>query len=129
MKNLIGLVPRDTLSLVTEATRTRYKRAADFRTPEALLLYEQRILPTKDLYEMCQEEYDEKLVDIEPSYIPKKIIEHFDNTGLVPLELNNIENVLVVGKIPEISANVFTYESFKLKVVDMTIYDYVRVLW
>lgn len=127
MRDLIGIVPRDTLYVITESTRLRFADILQFRTAEALLLYEQRVLPEDQLFDLCQSEYDEELYPVEEQYIPVEILNHFANTSGVPVCINNAANEIIVGILPEIPVGVFTYESYNIITKYITIYDYVRL--
>ena len=61
MKGLSGVLSASNLSLVKEATKLRFQDASQFKTPEALIVYEQNMLDDEKLLEMCSAEYGTQL--------------------------------------------------------------------
>ena len=61
MKGLSGVLSASNLSLVKEATKLRFQDASQFKTPEALIVYEQNMLDDEKLLEICSAEYSERV--------------------------------------------------------------------
>lgn len=102
MLNLSGLLDSSIISIIHEAVSTKFKDSSIFITPESLILYEQGYLSNEKLLEICNEQY-ENIVLEEPkkSFIPNNLVNMCSNTNCVPIKHVPSKKELYVLTIPE----------------------------
>lgn len=127
MKTLNGVLAGSDLDIVSSSTRLRFKDANEFKTPEALIIYEQRLLKEDVLLDCCCKEYNMKLETPECTYIPPEVVEYFKDSDALPLRYSTRDNVIVIGVLPEKDVGEVSYRHLFVKKVYVPIYYYVSV--
>ncbi len=129
IQSLIGKISSVDAAMVDQKTAMRFKDKNQFVTPEALILYEQKIVPEDRLLEACQMEYNTILSTPTVRYIPREIIEMFQGFSVIVLSFDVAENSILLGTIPEfssVSERLFD-DRYNLKLVLVPIYYYVEI--
>lgn len=101
MTGLAGVLSASNIALVRESTQLRFKNAYKFKTPEALVVYEQNLLADDKLLQLCSAEYGIQLETPEPHYIPKEIVDQYRGYNCVPILYSTSEERIYVGVMPE----------------------------
>lgn len=127
MKTLNGVLAGSDLDIVASSTRLRFKDANEFKTPEALIIYEQRLLTEDALLDCCCREYNMRLETPKCTYIPPEVVEHFKDTGAVPLSYSTRDSMLTIGVLPEKDVGELSYRHMLVKKVYVPIYYYVNI--
>ena len=127
MKTLNGILAGSDLDIVASSTRLRFKDANAFKTPEALIIYEQRLLSEDVLLECCCKEYGLKLETPTSTYVPQDVVDHFKDKNVVPISYSTRDSVLVVGVLPEYDTDDLSYRHMLVKKVYIPIYYYVNM--
>lgn len=128
MKSLIGVLSGSEIDLVSSSTRLRFKDANAFKTPEALIIYEQCLLPEDILLKCCSSEYNKQLSTPNSTYIPPDIVEFYKDKDIVPISYSTRDSTLVVGVLEEFADKVdVSYKHFNVVKVSVPIYYYVNM--
>lgn len=127
MKTLNGILAGSDLDIVASSTRLRFKDANSFTTPEALIIYEQRLLDEDKLLECCSREYGIKLETPASTYVPADVVERFKDTGAIPLSYSTRDSKLIVGVLPERDVTDLSYRHMLVQKVYVPIYYYVNM--
>lgn len=127
MKTLNGVLSGADLDLVSNSTRLRFKAANDFTTPEALIIYEQRLLPEDVLLDCCCKEYNRKLETPACTYVPPEAVNALEKYGVVPISYSTRDSKIVVGVLPERDTLDVSYRHMTIEKVYVPIYYYVNV--
>lgn len=127
MTTLTGKVSVTNLSLIREGTKLRFRNADEFKTAEALIAYEQRILEPDELLELCSKEYGEQLQAPSPSYIPSGLAQEFKPYNCVPIRYDTREEKIYVGVLPEITKYIPDVRNITTVRVRVPIYYYVNL--
>lgn len=127
MKSLTGALSSTNLSIVRDATQLRFKDASKFRTPEALIVYEQRMLPEDKLLQLCIAEYGSPLETPQPAYIPRELAEEFRQYKCVPIKYDSHEGKIYVGVLPEMAGYIPDINGAETVRVNVPIYYYVQL--
>ncbi|MDR1523225.1 MAG: Flp pilus assembly complex ATPase component TadA [Endomicrobium sp.] len=106
MLSLNGVLSASVLDIVRTHTFFMFKNAGEFKTPEALVIYEQNLLSEDDLFDLCQKEYGLELCKPEVQYVPKDIVNQFVGFKCVPLRYDLREKVIHVGVLPEFDTHI-----------------------
>lgn len=129
IQSLIGKMSSIDADMVDKKTSMRFKDRSEFLTPEALILYEQKIISEDRLLEACQLEYNMILVTPTVRYIPNDIIDMFEGYNVIVISYDVADNIITLGTIPEygdIMERLFD-DNHKLEFVMVPIYYYVEV--
>lgn len=124
MLNLNGLVPVETIHELEEYTNLRFKDKFKYACPEALGLYEQRLLPNEEILRLCEQQTSEDLYIPVTSYIPIDIIRHFHGSDVVPVSYSPMRGVITCIALPEIGKNYIPIAGYTVSVLNTTIYNY-----
>lgn len=127
MKGLSGVLSASNLSLVNEATKLRFQNASQFKTPEALIVYEQNMLDDNKLLEICSAEYGTQLQTPTPQYIPKELVNEFRDYNCVPIRYDTSSETVYVGVLPERKGYIPEVKNLTPVIVDVPIYYYVQL--
>ena len=125
MRTLLGVLKASDLDAVNEKTRLRFRDMNEFRTPEALIVHEQGMLPDEKLLELCCEEYNIKLECPQRSYIPKEMLQKFYDKFCVPIHYSVATGTVTVGVLPERSTTPIIVDNYNVEKVMVPIYYYV----
>ncbi len=101
MLNLAGHLSATNQRLVENSTKLRFKEHSQFTTPEALVIYEQRLLSEAVLLSLCCKEYGLELVTPMPAYVPPELANEFRGYNCVPILYDPREERIEVGVLPE----------------------------
>lgn len=124
MLNLNGIISIEVIREVEEYTDLRLRDRRRFETPEALALYEQRILPNEKIFELCQQAVNVKLEIPPTSYVPDNLVVHFMNSDVVPVSFSPMRGVVTCVALPEIGTSHLPLQGYQVDVVYTTIYNY-----
>lgn len=127
MNSLMGKVSVTNLSLIKEGTKLRFRNAEEFKTAEALIAYEQRILDEDELLCLCSREYGLELKAPTPSYIPTELAQEFKPYSCVPIRYDTREEKIYVGVLPELSKFIPDVRNITTVRVNVPIYYYVQL--
>ena len=129
IQSLVGIINAVDADMVDAKTGLRFKDKTQFRTPEALIIHEQKILNDERLLDACQREYNMILVTPQVRYIPKEIISIFEGFDVVVLDYDVANNIITLGTLPEfkgIEKKIF-HDKYQLKFQYVPIYYYVEL--
>lgn len=127
MRRLSGVLSASNLHLVGEATKLRFKDASQFKTPEALIVYEQNMLDDEGLLNICSAEYGTQLQTPTPRYIPKEIVNEFRGCDCVPIRYDTRSETVYVGVLPERRGYIPDVKNLTTVCIDVPIYYYVKL--
>lgn len=127
MKGLSGVLSASNLSLVKEATKLRFQDASQFKTPEALIVYEQNMLDDEKLLEICSAEYGTQLQTPTPQYIPKELVNELTGYNCVPIRYDTRSETVYVGVLPERRGYIPSVRNLNTVTVDVPLYYYVKL--
>lgn len=125
MRSLTGLLPAHEISAIREKTEIRISDPSRFVTPEALLIYEQRLLDEYTLLSACRSEYNKMLYTPKVEYVPKEIKERFREYEVVVISYDVRTNTVLLGMMPEFADQAILTE-YSVKKVYVPIYYYVQ---
>jgi|GEM_PF-2667740 len=126
--HLIGKLSAEVLSMVSTQTSLTFKTGHGINAPEALILHTQNIMPETALRELLANYYKVDFMNPQYSWVAPDIVDFYCDTEFIPVRLNNTENILYLGKIPEYQAQNVKYISrYKTEIVNLTLYDYVNL--
>lgn len=127
MRTLLGVLKASELDSVNEKTSLRFKDVTQFKTPEALIVYEQGMLPEDKLLSLCEEEYGKSLCIPRTAYIPKDLLDKFFDKDCVPLSYDVGSNTMRVGVLPEFEDRLIMCDNMNIEKVLVPIYFYVSL--
>lgn len=127
MKGLSGVLSANNLSWVKETTKLRFQDASQFKTPEALIVYEQNMLSDEQLLSICSAEYGTQLQTPTPQYIPKELVNEFRSYNCVPIRYDTRAEEVYVGVLPERRGYIPDVKNLATVCVEVPIYYYVAL--
>ena len=127
MLNLTGIISATNQRLVESNTKLRFVDASKFRTPEALIVYEQRLMDEEDLLRLCSEEYGIPLEAPQPSFVPPELAAEFRGHNCVPIAYDPREVCIMVGMLPEQEGYVPDVKGNMTTICKVPIYYYVQL--
>lgn len=125
MLSLQGRLKSVDLYLVREKMKLVFKNPDDFTTPEAVIVYEQALLPDSELLSACCEEYGFEVITPKKEYIPRDLINTFRGHNCVPIKYTAASNTMVVGVLPEMDTDIEYFSKMGVKKVKVPIHYYV----
>lgn len=125
MKTLNGVLPGGDMDVVANATRLRFKDANEFKTPEALIIHEQKLLNDDVLLKCCSDEYGRKLETPVATYVPQDVLDHFARTNAIPIGYSTRDSIVKLAILPELEQSDYSYRHFSVEKVYVPIYYYV----
>lgn len=128
MKSLMGLINSVDASIVQKKTDLRFKCKFDFVTPEALICYEQKLLPPDRLFEAVQREYNMVLDCPKVNYVSRDFLQQFSKFKVIVIDYDVSGNAVTLGTIPEFKdefKKIFI-DGISIKTVLIPIYMYVE---
>ena len=131
MINLQSILSAQDQESVMKLTKLRFDIDADIKTPEALILHEQRMLSDNEIMNLCQKVYDDigmpaKLCMPRVSYMPASLINKFAGMNCIPINYSVQLNTVLVGVLPEMHSSVILVENYSVQLVDVPIFFYVK---
>lgn len=127
MRGLTGVLSATNLALVNESTKLRFRDSTKFTTPEALVVWEQNMLPEDQLLTICSEEYGKELQAPQPHYIPKELAAEYQGYNCVPIRYDAREEKVYVGVLPELDGYIPDVRNTVTVHVPVPIYYYVQL--
>lgn len=124
MLNLNGLVPVETIHELDNYTTLRFKDKSKYACPEALGLYEQRLLPNDEILRLCEEEAMDDLYIPATSYVPVDIIRHFSGSDIVPVSYSPMRGVITCVALSELGHEYVPITGYTVSILNTTIYNY-----
>lgn len=124
--NFNSLLSATDINNINRAVAVRFSDPHKFRTSDAVIAFEQHMLPEETLFELCNECYEETLINLKPQFISKEIISLFEGFDCVPLKYDIASNTITVGVLPEISTPILV-DNFNIEKVFIPIYSYVQI--
>lgn len=125
MQSLVGVIPAPDAAMIEDKTSLRFKDKTQFRTPEALIIYEQNVISVDRLLEACQREYNLILETPTPRYVPAEVLQIFSKYNVVVIEQDVSAGSVTVGVLPEMKDQVILSDVYKIKKVLVPIFYYV----
>lgn len=127
MLNLTGHLTASNQRLVESSTQLRFKDASQYKTPEALVIYEQSLLDDETLRQLCSKEYGIELETPMPSYVPPELANEFRGYNCVPIAYDPREERIAVGVLPEAVGYIPDLRGNVTVRVNVPIYYYVEL--
>lgn len=127
MNSLQGLIPNTQLEIISNQCKLRFKDKSRFKTPEALIIYEQQLMTEESLKALLeQKEYFMQLYTPKVQYLSNDIIEFFRDQNVVPISFSLIDNEITIGILPEnIKDFIRPYKQTKVKKLPVPLYWFV----
>ncbi len=127
MLNLAGCLSATNQRLVENSTKLRFKEPSQFTTPEALVVYEQRLLDESVLLKLCSKEYGQELSTPVQSYVPPELANEFRGYNCVPILYDPREERIEVGVLPEMTGYIPDVRGNITVRINVPIYYYVQL--
>lgn len=132
MMNLQGILSVQDQESVSSLTKLRFDKNIDLKTPEALILYEQRLLDKSTIFDLCVKTYQEhgiitQLKEPVIAYMPSELINKFAGHECVPISYSVALNTVVVGVLPERAKRIILVDNINVQIVEVPIYYYVNL--
>lgn len=127
MQSLVGVIPAIDAGMIDEKTSLRFKDKSQFKTPEALIIHEQRVIDDERLLDACQREYNLILHTPTPRYVPVDVQRNFEKYNVVVIEQDVAEGSITLGMLPEHRQQVILSDMYKIKRVLVPIFYYVEL--
>lgn len=127
MSKLPGLLPATDLYMIQDKTELMFDDPGKFKTPEALIIHQQRMLDDETLLDICTQEYNTLLYTPKLSYVPKDVIDFFKDYPVVVISYTVATQTVELGVLPEMQVlNMFT-GAYSVRYIAVPIYYYVEV--
>lgn len=127
LSRLPGLISAVDLNMIMEKTNLIFNNPNDFKTPEALLLYQQRLLDSERILSICTQEYNIQLYTPRPAYVPREVMDFFEPYPVVVISYDIPTKTVELGTLPEFNVNNIFSQQYSLKFVAVPIYYYVEL--
>lgn len=124
MTRLQGYMSATDYNMVNEKTRLMFSNPMDFKTPEALIVYQQRMLDSNLLLDLCMQEYNKTLYTPKPTYIPQEVLDFFEQYNCVVISYSPKDNVVELGTMPELDVSRVYSGNYRVKWIAVPIYYY-----
>lgn len=124
MLNLNAVVTVDIMHEIAEYTALRISDSRKYICAEALALYEQNIIPSDQIFALCEEAMGMDLFIPAVSYIPTDLVMHFRGSDVVPVSYSPASNTITCIALKEIGTRYNPLQYYKVNVVFTTIYNY-----
>lgn len=130
MMNLQTVLSASDQERVSRLTKLRFDVNVDLKTPEALILWEQRMLDSTIITRLCVETYrmlglPTNLQQLSPSYIPAGILNKFIGFDCVPIRYNVSMDAVIVGILPERPVKPIIVDNMNVSTVYVPLHYYV----
>ena len=127
MLNLHGVIDISKMYDINEYTAVRFKDHRLLKTPEALALYEQKLLDKATIKSLCEQVYGYKLFEPINTYVPDSIIAAFSDSNVVPVSYMPMQCKIVAVYVPELERREVTVAGHEIEEVPTTIYNFLEV--
>lgn len=127
MLNLNGIIDASEKQRIEEYASIRLSREYNFRTPEALVLYEQKYMEKEQIKRLCEKEYGTQLYEPIGSYVPEEVIDKFYGSWSVPVSYMPIQGKILAVVVPELADKLkpVTIEGLEVNYLPTTLYYYI----
>jgi Tfp pilus assembly pilus retraction ATPase PilT len=128
MISLQGVLTASELEIVRTSVELRFDPAVKLKTPEALIIYEQRLLDEETLLKLCSKEYGFELETPTVNYLPQEIIQHFGAFNCIPLRMDSVKEEIHIAIVPELhyDLRVAPYRNYTTVLHRVPLYYYVK---
>ncbi len=126
MSRLPGLLPATDLNMVQDKTQLMFEDPGKFVTPEALILYQQRMLDPETLLDICTQEYNTILYTPKINYVPRDVLDYFSKYPVVVISYTVSTQTVELGVLPEMPVNNIYTGNYQVKYIAVPIYYYVE---
>lgn len=126
MQSLIGIISGVDTDIIEAKTSLRFRDRTKFKTPEALIIHEQKIISDERLLEACQREYNTILDTPRVQYIPKPILEQFEQYDVIVINYSQSDGSVTLGMLPEFKDQLIISDLKVVRVL-VPIYYYVEI--
>ena len=132
MMNLQSLLCVTDQESVTSLTKLRFKQSVDLKTPEALILYEQRMLDNDKILELCTKTYVDYGMHVDlktpiAQYIQSDLLNKFAGYDCVPIQYSVALNTMLVGVLPEREKRLIIVDNINIHLVEVPLHYYVNL--
>ena len=124
MLNLNGIVSVEVMHELDNYTSLRLRDKAKYSCAEALGLYELRLLPNDQIFDICCKTTGLDLTIPPTSYIPDDIVTHFHGSNVVPVSYSPMGRTVTCVALDEIGMEFKPLNGYKVNVLYTTIYNY-----
>ena len=124
MLNLNGVVPVEVIHELDNYTSLRLRDKNKYVCAEALGLYELRLMPNDQIYDICCQAMKKKLVIPPTSYIPDNIVSHFHGSSVVPVSYSPMKSTVTCVALDELGCEFPPLTGYKVDVFYTTVYNY-----
>lgn len=127
MNNLSRVLDSAKIEEIKDLIDIRFKEPKDFKTPEAMILYEERLVDSDTIIKLCEEIYNTKLYTPAIEYLPRDVIEFYENTNCIPYKIDHSNMNLYVMVLPEHKSNRFPkYKEYNILYREVPLHYYVK---
>lgn len=126
MLNLNGVLSVELIREIYEYTDLRLRDKNLFQTPEAIALYEQRMLPNDKILELCRTATGIDLQIPVVSYVPEDIIIKFIGSPVVPVSYSPMTQKVTCVYLPEYGKTYMPMQNIIVECIPTTIYNYFK---
>lgn len=128
MNSLTGRLPSTIITDVQKATQLRFKDPNAFRCAESLIIHEQHILDDEVLLDLCMQEYPGVILEAPHiPYIPRDIVDFFEEYRVVVLDYQVDTKTVILGTIPEFRNDKIIIDDYQYKKKLVPLYYYIDV--
>lgn len=128
MNSYVGVLNIEQQLQVKTLTKIRFKHAENYKTPEALILYEQGFLPEDIILKMCELEYEMHLECPRLTNVDAGIIASFKGSVFLPYRVDTMHNEIHCLVLPENFSEILPeYMGYTIVKHLTPIYYYVRI--
>lgn len=124
MTRLQGYMSAIDYNMVREKTALMFANPEKFRTPEALIVYQQRMIDEDTLLNLCSQEYGQPLYNPRPTYVPQDVLNFFEQYNVVVISYSPRDNIVELGTLPEMDVSNVYSGNYHVKWIAVPIYYY-----
>lgn len=123
---LQGRLHTKDIDTVTSQTNDMFIPNHGILNPDALILYQQKIIPKDLLDNLLDERYKYKFEEVHPSWVPNEIVEFYKDTNFIPIRIVYATNTIQLGTLFEYQKETPPiYGTLKRDIIPIRIYEYV----
>lgn len=127
MLNLHGVIDVSKMYDINEYTAVRFKNQRLLETPEALALYEQKLLDKATIKKLCEQTYGYELFEPMRTYVPDSIVAAFTDSNVVPVSYMPMQNKVVAVYVQELSRTEVVIPGHSIEELPTTIYNFLEL--
>ncbi|WP_105614135.1 ATPase, T2SS/T4P/T4SS family [Vallitalea okinawensis] len=127
MMNLEGFLSTTEIQMVRKCVELRFEDHRKFKTPEALIIYEQRLLEPDILFQCTSQAYSVNLHLPSARYVPQEIVEHFYTYKCLPLSKDPVNHTILIGILPEWDIeSIIPFKDWNIEKVYVPLHYYIK---